>query len=72
DLSRLTVSFESDKGRLSMSGPVDRRNRNRIFARVKGRDLRGMVEIEMSSNREVRRISMQDEGRFRYELNWSN
>jgi len=67
-----TINFDSDRGHMSLSGPVDRRSRHQVYARVNGKHIRGMIEIEMSSRDHVRRIFLRDEGRDRTELDWSS
>jgi hypothetical protein len=71
DSGLLEVFFESDQGRLSFSGNVDRRDGRRVFAPVRGsgaaNGARGTMEVEMSSQDQVRSISLPD-----IDLRWSN
>lgn len=63
----VNVAFESDSGRIDFNGSVDRRDGRRIYTRVNGSGMFGMMEIEMSSNNAVRRISLSD-----VQLSWNN
>ncbi len=67
---RVDVSFESDQGRLSLSGNVERTQGNRIYARLRGGDVEGTMEIQVDGQNRVRQLSMQDQGRNRYDLRW--
>lgn len=62
------VSFDTDRGRISFSGQVERRDGNRISARVNGSGMNGLMEIELhNNNNNVRNINMNS-----IRLNWSN
>jgi hypothetical protein len=67
---RVDVTFESDQGRLSLSGNVERSDGNRIYARLRGGDVQGTMEIQVDGQNRVRQLSMQDQGRNRYDLRW--
>ncbi len=63
----MTVSFKSDRGNLSFSGNVNRREGRRVCADVSGNGARGTMEVDMSSHNEVRRIYLRD-----IDLEWKN
>jgi hypothetical protein len=64
------VRFDSDQGPLSLNGRVESVQGNRVLARVRGGELDGTMELNVTGNDRVRRISMSDSGRNRYQLNW--
>lgn len=62
----VSVDFQGDR-RLELSGRVVRRQGRRVFADVRGGGMFGTLEIEMSNNSTVNRISLPA-----VDLNWSN
>ena len=61
------VEFQGERGRVEFSGPVDRRQGRRIFANIRNSEMTGLMEIEMSSQNTVNRITIRD-----IDLSWSN
>jgi hypothetical protein len=63
----MAVAFQSDSGTIAFRGNVERRDGRRLYSRVNGSGMFGLMEIEMSSQNTVRRIIMNDVG-----LSWFN
>jgi len=65
----VSVSMDTSEGRKTMSGTVENRDNRRVFARVNGSGVRGLVEIDMTSANDVRRVYVRDEGEG--SMSWS-
>lgn len=61
------VEFQTERGRLEFGGPVERRDGRRVYARVSGSGMNGVMEMEMGGHNRVNRIRVDD-----IDLNWSN
>lgn len=65
----VSLGLETDNGRKTLIGNVQNRDSRRVFARVNGSGVRGLLEIEMTSSNDVRRLDLRDDGQG--SLNWS-
>ncbi len=63
----LTVEFQTDNGRMTFNGTVERRQGRRIYSRVSSSGMSGEMEMEMGSENTVNRITIRD-----IDLNWAN
>ena len=69
---QVVIGFDGDWGKIALIGKVQSRSGRTIYANVTGNNMKGVMEIEMSSHDHVRRIYMKNQGHERGELRWSN
>lgn len=63
----VNVSFDTDQGRFEFGGRIDRRDNRRVYANVSGSGMSGLMEMEMSAQDRISRITVRE-----IDLNWSN
>ncbi len=69
---RVDITFQSDQGPLNLNGMVERVEGNRVYARVRGGQVYGTVEIEMQNRNRIRQIYLPMNSGSAHELRWSN